>query len=231
MSMVDKKEMEHSLHNGLVILTGRPELLDMAVNDVLNELDDGTSEMLQDRWGVAAHVVISTITDYNTANLVSKLAEYEDQGFICEYVGYLLLTEHDVNLETLLLEAGRQNLLDRIAPFVSPNLQYKTQFFDRFLRNILAMLNHHTNLRTISTIMDSYAELFSSIFQEVTSAFEHKTLPLLYRIDFYDPQIETCMKGKYYMPPVHADVVERMSHPEKCLYELCRFNTNNIKKS
>lgn len=66
-------------------------------------------------------------------------------------------------------------------------------------------------------------ELFSSIFQEVTSVFEYETLPLLYRIDFYDPQIEAYMKGKYYMPPVHADVVKRMSHPEKCLYELCRF--------
>lgn len=25
------------------------------------------------------------------------------------------------------------------------------------------------------------------------------------------------MKGKYYMPPLHADAVKRMRHPEKCL--------------
>lgn len=206
MSMTDRKEMEHSLQKGLEILIDRPELLGMAVNDVLNELDDGTSEMLQDRWGVAAHVVISTITNYDTANLVPQLAEYEDWGFTCEYVGYLLLTEHDVNLEMLLLEAGRQDLLDRIAPFVSPNLQYETEFFDRFLRDILAMLNRHTNPRTVSTIMDSYAnhianlrvqheaaELLGDLSNQTEFAFMHAIARSWYE-DNYEQAEERCGK-------------------------------------
>ena len=66
-------------------------------------------------------------------------------------------------------------------------------------------------------------ELFSSIFQQVTSIFENETLPLLDRFGFYDSQVAAYMEGKYYMSPVHADSVEQMNHPEKCLYGLCRF--------
>lgn len=66
-------------------------------------------------------------------------------------------------------------------------------------------------------------ELFSSIFQQVTSIFEDETLPLLDRFGFYDSHVAAYMEGKYYMLPVHADAVEQMSHPEKCLYALCRF--------
>lgn len=66
-------------------------------------------------------------------------------------------------------------------------------------------------------------ELCSAIFREVTSIFENNTLPLLERWGFYDPQVATYMEGKYYMPPVHADIVEQMNQSEKCLYELCRF--------
>lgn len=66
-------------------------------------------------------------------------------------------------------------------------------------------------------------ELLSTIFREVTSIFENEPLPLLYRIGFYDLQVAVYMERKYYIPPVHMDVVEQMNRSEKCLYELCRF--------
>ncbi len=66
-------------------------------------------------------------------------------------------------------------------------------------------------------------ELFRSLLDEVTSIFENETLPVLERWGFYAPEIETYMTGKYYMPPVHADVFAQMSSQEKCLYMLCRF--------
>lgn len=163
MPIKNREDMERSLQKGKEILSIRPELFDMSLSDILNELADGTSEMLQDRWGVAAHVVVAAIRNYDTMNLVPKLAEYEDIGFTCEYVGFLLLTEHNVNLEGLLLEAGRQELLDRIAPFVCPNLQYETEFYDRILRDLLRMLELHTNPRTVSTIIDRYADHIASL--------------------------------------------------------------------
>lgn len=170
MAIADKKEMEYSLQKGIEILANRPELFDMSINDILNELNDGTPEMLQYRWGAAAHVIMATIKNYDTVNIVSKLATYENIGFICEYVGYLLLTEHNFNLEKLLLEAGKQGLLDQISPFVSPNLQYETEFCGASLRSILAILDQHTNLRTISTIIDGYAQHIINLRKQYTAA-------------------------------------------------------------
>lgn len=158
MPMTNREEMEFSLQRGKEILTARPELFDMSINDILVELNDGTPEMLQYRWGAVAHVIVAAIKDYNAANLASKLATYENIGFTCEYVGYLLLTEHNFNLEELLLEAGKQGLLDQISPFVSPNLQYRTEFNGGSLRNVLALLDQHTNPRTVSAVIDGYAE-------------------------------------------------------------------------
>lgn len=66
-------------------------------------------------------------------------------------------------------------------------------------------------------------ELLSSIFSEAVSIFENETLPMLERFGFYDPEIKEYMKHRYYMPPIDADAVARMSKQERCVYELCRF--------
>lgn len=170
MAIANKKKMEHSLQKGMEILAKRPKLFYMSINDILNELDDGTPEMLQYRWGAAAHVIVAAIKNYDAVNLVQKLAIYENIGFICEYVGYLLLTEHNLNLEELLLEAGQQGLLDQISPFVSPNLQYETEFYGGLLCNVLAMLDHHTDSRTVSTIIDGYAEHVTNLGKQNKAA-------------------------------------------------------------
>ncbi|MGM9601866.1 MAG: hypothetical protein ACI3W5_09865 [Faecousia sp.] len=158
MPMTDREEMEYSLQRGTEILADHPELFGKAWEEVLNELDDGTPAMLQDRWGAAARVVIATITDYDVKSLIPNMAEYKDRGFICEYVGYLLLTEHDVNLEELLLEAERQGMFDKIAPFVSSNLQYENEFYDGLLCDFFAMLNRHADSHSFLTLIENYSK-------------------------------------------------------------------------
>lgn len=114
----DREEIEQILQRGEEILSNRPELADMELDDVLNALDDGTSEMIRDRWGVVAKIVYKSITDFSLDALVQKLAQYKDIGFICEYVGYLILTERCIEPEELLLEADRQEVFSKIVPYV-----------------------------------------------------------------------------------------------------------------
>lgn len=158
MSITDREEMESILQKGAEILSIHPDIVDKALEDILNELDDGTSEMRQNRWGAAARAVIAHITSYDVKSLVPKLAEVENRGFTCEYVGYLLLTEFNVNLEELLLEAERQGHFDKIVPFIGPNLQYETEFFDSLLCDFFAMLNRHADSQFCSTVIANYAE-------------------------------------------------------------------------
>ena len=119
--------------------------------------------MLHDRWGAAARAILGSITNYNPKSLVLKLSEYENLGFICEYVGYLLLTEHNVNLEELLLEAEQQEMFDKIAPFVSPNLQYESEFYDGHLHDILEALNRHTDSNYFITVISSYSQHITNL--------------------------------------------------------------------
>lgn len=127
------------------------------VETVLRDLDDGTEEMLHDRWGAAAHLVLAELTAYDVASLVPVLSKQEDRGFLCPYVGYLLLTEHYVNLIALLVEAERQRLLDAILPYVSENLQFIPEFSEEALRNLLAVLNRHPDTQLFWTTVESCA--------------------------------------------------------------------------
>lgn len=47
--MTDEKEILTVLKAGKEILCEHPEFEDMSLNDVLNELDDGTEEMIHKR--------------------------------------------------------------------------------------------------------------------------------------------------------------------------------------
>ena len=61
-----REEIEYVLQRGAEILFDRPELANMELEDVLNTLDDGTSEMMQNRWGVVARIVYASITDFSS---------------------------------------------------------------------------------------------------------------------------------------------------------------------
>lgn len=118
--------MERTLRRGAEILSEHPELMGKDMDTALRDLDDGTEGMLHDRWGAVAHLVLAELTECDIVSLVPALAKQKDRGFLCTYVGYLLLTKHNVNLIALLVESENQGLFDSILPYVSENLQFCT---------------------------------------------------------------------------------------------------------
>lgn len=171
----NREEIERILQHGADILSGKPELADMDLEEVLNILDDGTSAMLQDRWGVVARIICTTITDFSSDALVLELAKYKDIGFTCEYVGYLLFTNYGTDLESLLLEADRQEVLDKIVPFVYPNVQYNESLcLERFCE-VCTMLNSHVDTREYQTLISTYVDYIENhqIYSEVVQSFNN----------------------------------------------------------
>ncbi len=179
-----REEIEYVLQRGAEILFDRPELANMELEDVLNTLDDGTSEMMQNRWGVVARIVYASITDFSSTALVLKLAKYKDVGFSCEYVGYLLLTDRGIDSETLLLEADRQGVLDQIVPFVYPNIQYKETFCLELFYDVCTMLNSHINSRVYHTLTSTYSDYIEGhhIYSAVAHLFGDLTCQSQYDI-------------------------------------------------
>ena len=52
MSYNRELEIEKALNSGEEILKQRPELYEMDCETLLDELDDGTEEMIHNRWGL-----------------------------------------------------------------------------------------------------------------------------------------------------------------------------------
>lgn len=130
----------------------------MKLSDVLNELDDGTSEMIQNRWGVTAWIVTNSITDFKTESLVEQLSKVDSGVLTYEYVGYLLLKKYGVNLEDLLLQAEKCGLFDKIVPFVSENLVYEVDFYEQNVLPILQVMENHLEHQSYHRLLGNYAE-------------------------------------------------------------------------
>lgn len=154
----DREEIEDVLKEGQIILSSRPELVNMDLHDIINELDDGTPEMIRNRWGVAAWVIVKSINDFSVRSLVETLSNIESNILIYEYVGYLLLTRFGVNLENLILCAEKNNKFDKIVFFVSDNLIYESQIYEDHILSIIDMMGNHLDHNSYRSFLHNYAE-------------------------------------------------------------------------
>ena len=66
--ITDREEIESVLQIGEKILLDYPELYNMSLDDVLVKLDDGTEQMLHNRWGVTAWLVVRSLECFDVKN-------------------------------------------------------------------------------------------------------------------------------------------------------------------
>lgn len=152
----DRIEIEKTLENGLRILSERPELADMSISDVIDELD-GSPQMISDRWGVTAHIVCQQISDWDIKSLVQHLSNVDAMGLTCEYVGYIMLGQYGIDLEELIVEADREGYFDVAVRYVSPNLRFLPNICGSNVSKILLMLEKHTEHSEYSSFLYNYA--------------------------------------------------------------------------
>ena len=108
------------------ILLEYPELYDMSLDDVLIKLDDGTEQMLHNRWGVIAWMGVRALKSFDTQTLVTQLSEIDSGILTYKYAGYLLQSEYQISLEELILEADRCGKFDKIIPYANANIVFKS---------------------------------------------------------------------------------------------------------
>lgn len=153
----DRKKIDEVLDFGRKTLAQRNELKDIPLHQILDTLDDGTQEMIHNRWGVLAQVVIDAIPNWETRALVEYLSQIECPDLACEYVGYALQNSHGVVLEKLLITAAESGCFDRIINYVSSNLQYKSELNIKFLSPFLQTLEQHREHRSYHSVLQYYA--------------------------------------------------------------------------
>ena len=124
--ITDKKEIESVLQIGEKILLDHPELYNMSLDEVLVKLDDGTEQMLHNRWGVTAWMVVQSLECFDVKNLVIQLSEIDSGILTYKYAGYLLQVKYQINLEELILEADKCEKFDKIILYVNENIVFQS---------------------------------------------------------------------------------------------------------
>lgn len=154
----DREEIESVLQAGERILLEHPELYDMSLDDVLIKLDDGTEQMLHNRWGVTAWMVVKSLKSFDIQTLVTQLPEIDSGILTYKYAGYLLQSEYQIRLEELILEADRCGKFDKIMPYVNENIVFKSGLNEECIVGIINMIGNHTDNNFYRTFLVNYAK-------------------------------------------------------------------------
>lgn len=153
----DRNKIEEVLKYGEAILSQQDDLKNVPFDEILDLFDDGTQEMIHNRWGVLAQVIIASITNWETKALVEHLGKIECPPLAYEYVGYALQSTHEVVLEELLIEAAASRYFDTIIKYVSSNLQYKVDLHLHLVNPFLIMLEKYSDHSAYHSILRYYA--------------------------------------------------------------------------
>jgi len=203
-------EMKQTLEAGDKILLDKPELNEMLPEDVLDSLNDGTQEMIHNRWAVAARVYVNGIQDFSYEKLVERLAQSDISEFLCIYIFFILQEEYGISVVKMLIEAKRQSLIERIIPYVYGNLEYEKKIDTDEIVVFLETLNL-VSLNKKIYLMKDYAKLIVKdsqqelVFQVITQDSNHVDSEFMqflvcevYKKDYKqaNQMIETLLSGK-----------------------------------
>jgi hypothetical protein len=70
-------------------------------------------------------VKMTEIKEYAGGNIIDFMMNITEHNLLCEYIGYVLQTEHHISLNKLLIEAYEQGMHKEVLPFVEECLKYE----------------------------------------------------------------------------------------------------------
>ena len=160
-------DFEKTAQESLCILRQNPEIYEMSVLDFLNDNKDFDIKL---KYGIAARMVISSITDYEANSLVTELTQYCAQEPLCSHIGYLLVTEKDILLEQLLISANSQNKLIDFLPYAKNNFKYENNFHAELFDDFIELLGQNCDDTFLIDIIEEYAGLILRFNEQIKIA-------------------------------------------------------------
>ena len=134
-------------------------LLSMSTDQIFYKLDDGSDEMRHIRWGVMTRAKMKELKSFEIQNIISFLCMIEERNLLTEYIGFILQSEHNINLLELLLTAYQQGLHNMILPFVKDCIEYESNCCIGQIDNILELIQSISDDSDKYSFVDRYASL------------------------------------------------------------------------
>ena len=170
------------------IIQSRPELLSMDIDEIFDELNDGTQEMIHNRWGVMTRVKMQELQSIDNEKIIDFLLDVKERNLLCEYIGFILQYEYGVGLLALLLNAYERGVHNEIIPFVEQCIDYEEECFVERLDDILEILNSLTKENEKFSFIYNYSELVvrkekeEVIFYKYLEDFSETLSQIVYQI-------------------------------------------------
>lgn len=148
------------------IIAERPQLLEKKTDDIFNILDDGTGNMTVTRWAVMTRALMRGLTSYAIDDIISFLADISDNSLICEFTGYVLQNEKDIDMLDLLMTAYAEGRAEKVLPFVIPCVSSENECHAVEYITMVRLLNDIKNVGDRSRLVCEYAALIEKHCQE-----------------------------------------------------------------
>ena len=148
------------------IIAERPQLLEKKTDDIFNILDDGTGNMTVTRWAVMTRALMRGLTSYAIDDIISFLADISDNSLICEFTGYVLQNEKDIDMLDLLMTAYAGGRAEKVLPFVIPCVSSGNECHAAEYITMVRLLNDIKNVGDRSRLVCEYAALIEKHCQE-----------------------------------------------------------------
>lgn len=240
----DREEIESVLQAGERILLEHPELYDMSLDDVLIKLDDGTEQMLHDRWGVTAWMVVKSLKSFDIQTLITQLSEIDSGILTYKYAGYLLQSEYQISLEELILEADRCGKFDKIMPYVNENIVFKSGLNEECIVGIINMIGNHTDNDFYQTFLVNYAKhiintgterLVEELLGNLTGQAQYDFMQVL-RSEWYQKDVieasnvaeRMIQRGSFWSKKAAIDFVEGGLYYDKAIFQRYFIKLENL---
>lgn len=146
------------------IIHENPSLLLMSTDQIFDELDDGTQEMIHARWGVMTRVKMRELKSFQNQDIIKFLLTIKEHNLLSEYIGFILQSEYGISLLEVLLESYDCGVQNEVLPFVSACIEYEKDCFNEQIDKILGIIAEtETN---INMFVNGYAVLVVSKKEE-----------------------------------------------------------------
>lgn len=156
--MRDLQQTKRLLMEADQFIANHPEVLNMSTDGIFHELDNGTEEMKHLRWGVMTRVKTKEL-NVDTRDIVDSLSDISDRGLMCEYIGFVLQQEKDIDLLDLLLKAHKKGKVNEIIPFIIEVLPFEGDCHIEDIDDISKSIECVEDSINKSKLIRSYAEL------------------------------------------------------------------------
>lgn len=104
-----------------------PEILDKSIDDIFDDLHDGSPEMIHTRWGIMVRAKMAELKDFDDVSVVLFLSTIEEKNLMCEYIGYILQEEKSVSLLKLVVASRELGVEMDFLPFIQSNVEYEKE--------------------------------------------------------------------------------------------------------